>query len=116
MIAEGTPLLVHSFSSRSLAERRVTDRRDCFIDATTRPANAQDTVTWGATVRDLSHTGVGLVLCFPFRAGTYLAIDLKRDTLLAKVVHVEDQNDGSWNVGCEFVRPLSDEELSRLTA
>ena len=116
MIAEATPLIVRSFSSRSLAERRFTERRECLLDATTRPADAQDTVTWGATLRDLSHTGVGLVLCFPFRAGTYLAIDLKHDTLLVKVVHVEDQDDGSWHVGCEFIRPLSDEELDRLTA
>ena len=108
-------MLVQPFSTQSLAERRIAERRSCEVDAVTHRSDTGGGVTWGATLHDVSRTGVGLILCFPFRAGTYLAIDLKRDTFLAKVVRVEDQYDGSWRVGCEFIRPLTDGELERLS-
>ena len=69
-----------------------------------------------AQLRDISTTGIGLTLCYPFRAGTYLAVDLKNQqgesrTWLTKVVHAQDQTDGSWHVGCEFVKHLSESDL-----
>jgi hypothetical protein len=80
---------------------------------------AGDAIYWGATVRDISISGIGLTLCFPFRAGTYLAIDLQEHggatrSLLTRVVHALDQPDGTWHIGCEFVKSLSDSELELL--
>ncbi len=121
MLAQSSRIVVRSYSSAVEFERRESDRRECQIDATTRPLDTQDTLTWGASVRDVSPSGIGLTLCFPFRAGTYLAIDLAGKTpdtpaftALTRVVQVRDQNDGSWHVGCEFVKPLSDREFESL--
>jgi hypothetical protein len=123
MIAEATPILVRPYTSALEFERRQGERHKCRLDATTHSLDSQDTLAWGASVRDISRTGVGLTLCFPFRAGTYLALDLHgthsdkpATTVLSRVVHVRDQNDGSWHVGCEFVKALGNRELESLLA
>lgn len=96
-------------------ERRATVRHAGRRDALSRPLESQNANWWGAVVRDLSATGIGLTLCYPFRAGTYLAVDLRvpagSRTLLSRVVHVRDQADGTWHVGCELVKPLSDSDV-----
>ena len=121
MLAPLAPILVRSYSSALDFERRQSDRRECRLDATARPLDTQDTIVWGAGIRDVSASGIGLTLCFPFRAGTYLAVDLHGKTpgkpgltVLSRVVEVRDQNDGSWHVGCEFVKPLSAGEFETL--
>lgn len=96
-------------------ERRSADRHAADLEALTRPLEANDTLWWGATVRDISVSGVGLAVCFPFRPGTYLAVDLQgrnSRTLLTRVVQVQDRSDGTWHVGCEFVKRLNDNDLS----
>ena len=55
----------------------------------------------------------------PFKAGTFLAVDLRcgdggSRTVLLRVAHVADQADGTWVVGGEFAAPLSDAELAAL--
>ena len=114
MIAYASPILVRPFGSRLEFEKRVAERHDCNLDATTHPLDSVDTLAWGATIRDVSRTGVGLTVCYPFRAGTYLAVDLKGTTVLSRVVHVRDRADGTWQVGCEFIKPLSESEVDRL--
>jgi hypothetical protein len=101
------------------AERRHTARHRCDVEATSHALEGAETIAWGAIVRDLSAGGLGLTLCFPFRPGTYLALDLKRKdgssrSLLARVIHVRDQADGSWHLGCEFVKPLDEDEVGHL--
>lgn len=108
------PVLVRPCRSRLDFERRVAQRHECQLDATTQTLEASDTLAWGATVRDLSCTGVGLILCFPFRAGTYLAVDIHGQTHLTRVAHVRDRNDGTWHVGCEFVKPLCESALEAI--
>jgi hypothetical protein len=110
--------LVQPVSAYALAdfERRSAPRYAVNREALARPTEGGDAIWWGATVRDLSSTGIGLTLCFPFRPGTYLAVDLTgplggRRTLLTRVVHARDLADGTWHVGCELVKPLSDSEL-----
>jgi len=99
-------------------ERRSAERRPGKREALTRPLEAEATLAWGATVRDISTTGIGLTLCYPFPTGTYLAVELelpeapeRASSFLTRVVHAEDLPDGTWRVGCEFVKPLSDSEL-----
>ena len=101
------------------AERRHDARHTCDLEVTSHALEASEALAWGAVVRDVSAGGIGLTLCFPFRPGTFLALDLKRRdgtvrSLLARVVHVRDQADGSWHLGCEFVTPLADDEVATL--
>jgi len=98
-------------SSRLDFERRLAERHASSQEALTRPLDAADGLAWGATVRDISATGIGLTLCYPFRAGTYLAVDVQEasggvQTLLTRVIHAHDLADGTWHVGCEIVNPL----------
>ena len=113
--------LVQPLSSCAVAdfERRSSTRHPVAMQALSRPLEGQDAIWWGATVRDLSSTGIGLKLCFPFRPGTFLAVDLLGPlggsrTLLTRVVHARDLADGTWHVGCEFVKPLSDGEVDEV--
>jgi PilZ domain len=100
-------------------ERRVCVRRTSMAEAASRPIGAQDTLSWAAQVRDLSSGGIGLVISHPFRPGTYVAIDLQRGTalarsLLARVVHANEQPGGTWSIGCEFVKPLTQSDVDLL--
>jgi hypothetical protein len=103
-----------------LAERRASVRHVCDQEVLSRPLEMPDSISWGAKVHDISRGGLGLLICYPFRPGTFLAIDLRTGeapsrTLLVRVVYAKDQADGSWFVGCEFIAPLTDTELDSLT-
>jgi hypothetical protein len=92
-------------------EQRSAVRHECSIEAVSCALDAPETLCWGATVQDLSAGGIGLSLCYPFKPGTYLAINVQgaeSRTLLGRVIHVSDQADGTWFVGCEFVKQLDD--------
>ena len=114
MIVQTSSTLVRQFTSRLDFDQRHAERHDCQLDSRTSPLDNPETFAWGASIRDVSRTGVGLTLCFPFRKGTYLAVELKGMTVLSRVVHVRDKNDGTYHVGCEFLKPLTDAELDRL--
>ena len=114
MIVQATATLVRSVASQIDFDKRQAERRECALDSRTSPLDDPEGFSWGASIRDLSRNGVGLIVCFPFRSGTYLTVELKGSTMLTRVVHVCDRNDGSYQVGCEFLRPLSEDELDRL--
>lgn len=107
--------LVQSFRTLVDLDRRIGDRHMVDIEATSRPVDGDGSLYWGATVCDISRSGIGLNLCYPFRAGTYLAVEVtvggRRRTLQTRVVHARDLSDGTWHIGCEFLRPLSEDEL-----
>ena len=93
-------------------DKRKASRQRCRIEATSRPLEIVDTLGWGGNVTDISVSGLKLSLCFPFRAGTFLAIDMQSRSgnaasLVCRVVHVHDHSDGTWTLGCEFLKPLS---------
>ncbi|MBY0524002.1 MAG: PilZ domain-containing protein [Gemmataceae bacterium] len=75
---------------------------------------------WKAMIRDLSTTGIGLVLNQTFDAGAQLAVELQIPdglliyTMLTRVAHSTRQPNGAYLVGCSFVRELSEEELQNL--
>jgi hypothetical protein len=99
--------LVQPYSRVRDMERRAANRQRSGQEAIARPQGADRTLSWGASVSDISDTGIGLSVCYPFRPGTYLIIKLvsadgAARTCLARVVHVLDQKDGTWHVGCEF--------------
>jgi hypothetical protein len=100
-------------------ERRASVRHVCAQEALSRPLELPDAISWGAKVQDISRGGLGLLLCYPFKAGTFLAVDLRGGdggsrTVLLRVVHAADQADGTWLVGGELAAPLSDAELAAL--
>ena len=90
----------------------------CEVEALSRPLDSTNVISWGSTVVDVSHAGIGLILCYPFKLGTFLAVDLECAqgvrTYLASVAHVNDRFDGTWLVGCEFTRQLTADELQSL--
>jgi hypothetical protein len=69
-------------------------------------------------IRDISVTGISLLLEQPFEPGQLLTIELRHDKCgwtrkyLIEVRHADIcyPND-DWLHGCRFARPLSDEEL-----
>lgn len=98
------------------SDHREAERHPCQLEATSHPIEVGETLSWGAVVHDISAGGVGITLCFPFRPGTYLAVDLQGPggavrTLMVRVVHVHDQRDGQWRLGCEFIKPLTQSEM-----
>jgi hypothetical protein len=114
--------MVHPIRGASLVDidKRHATRQTCLIEATSRPMEIGDGMAWGGMVKDVSVGGIKLGLCFPFRPGTYLAVDLQpaagplSRTLVCRVVHVHDHADGTWTLGCEFLKPLSDSEVELL--
>ena len=100
-------------------ERRAVERRFCSVEATSHAIEPGQTLSWGAVVNDISAGGVSVTLCYPFRPGTYLAVDLQSEsgmvrTLMVRVLHVHDQADGRWRLGCEFIKPLSESDMELL--
>lgn len=98
------------------SDRRSSERHACSLEATSHAVEPGQTLSWGAVVTDLSNGGMSVTLCYPFRLGTYLAVDLQAPngmvrTLMVKVVHVHDRTDGMWRLGCEFLKPLSESEM-----
>ena len=106
-------------ATRQEAERRVSVRHVSAQEAVSRPLDAQDTLSWGAQVRDVSLGGIALIVCYPFKPGSYLAIEIQgvptaARPLLARVIHAEDQSDGTWAVGCEFLKQLTPSDMAVL--
>jgi len=94
-------------------------RYACDLEVLSRPLEQPDAIFWGATVQTISEGGLGLLLCYPFKPGTHLAVELRNPagiarTILARVVHAHDLTDGTWQVGCELTRRLSPNELAEL--
>jgi hypothetical protein len=100
------------------AERRAAVRQVCQREALTHSPEAPQQIYWGAVVRDVSADGLGLRLCYPFHPGTHLAIEIDLGgsvrALLARVVHVREQGDGTWFLGCELASRLADAEVEAL--
>src|SRR5438045_3153841 len=98
-------------------ERRAAVRYLCDLEAITHPLEQPAMLSWGARIENLSRTGVGVVVGYPFRPESLLAVEVQAGktvrTLLARVVHVTDQV-GGWFLGCEFINPLNENELQAL--
>jgi PilZ domain len=97
-------------------ERRTEPRHVCTLEATSQPLDVGDTLSWWAVVSDISTGGLAATLCYPFKPGTYLSVDLQcaggmLRTLMVRVVNVLDQTDGQWRLGCEFLKHLSASDM-----
>jgi hypothetical protein len=71
-------------------------------------------------VRDISMTGLALVLREPLRPGSVLVVSLQNEhkrlarLLPVRVMHATQAAADEWVVGCQFVRRLSVPELQAL--
>jgi c-di-GMP-binding flagellar brake protein YcgR len=102
------------------AERREAERFPpeltpvCHVGSPSLPESLR------AVVRDLSATGIGLVVNQPLKAGAVLLLSLEAvdrrlaRALPARVMHASAVSDGHWLVGCQFVRRLGEAELQAL--
>ena len=101
-------------------DRRAAVRHFVKPGVTSTACIPQQTRPWKAIIQDLSTTGIGLVMLQSFDGGTELAVELFSPdmllsyTVLTRVAHATQQANGSWLVGCRFVRELSEEELHNL--
>lgn len=97
-------------------DRRTATRHACSLEATSHCAEPGQALSWGAMVNDISMGGVNVTLCYPFRPGTFLAVELQTPngmvrTLMVRVLHVHDRADGMWDLGCEFIKPLTESDM-----
>jgi len=80
-----------------------------------RHANAAglgETYSWGAAVSEIGNNSIGMTLCYPFRPGTCLAVELSSASdsphkLVARVTHCEERSERTWHLHCELVKPPS---------
>ncbi len=104
-----------------VGDRRAWVRYHCSPDA---PCQAVDTRPdigiYTAVVRDISNSGVSLILNRHVKVGAFLAVELvsanqtSLPPLLVRVVHATAQLDGDWLIGCEFATELTEDELDNL--
>jgi hypothetical protein len=73
-----------------------------------------------AKLQDISCDGIGLILNDTVATGTILNVELYSKSqsvpyfLLARVVWTKKRRDGMLMAGCQFARPLCDDELDAL--
>jgi PilZ domain len=97
-------------------DRRVRVRYPSNVEVNFEPLNGSAGPRLSARVRNISLSGVNLLVNRPFQPGDLLSIELPaaegraNSTVLACVVHASAQ-DGEWAVGCTFSHELSDEDL-----
>jgi hypothetical protein len=77
---------------------------------------------WPVVVKDVSATGVGVLLARRFEPGTELCIELAagpdapRRSVPVRVVRVVADSLGHWAHGCAFHTPLTERDLAGLVA
>lgn len=102
-----------------------SDKRAWLRCSTNRNARFQkigeaEVSTCPARVVNLSAAGAGLVVPCQLESGALLNLELLDTddqlirTILACVVYVAGRDDGTWSVGCNFIRELSGDELKAL--
>jgi hypothetical protein len=100
-------------------EQRGSERFNCAVPTTCQPPSAWGKDPWPCTICDISTGGLSLTLNRRFERGYGLAIQLPAEdgsshTILAKVAHVRQHEEGGWFLGCDFISDLSDEEVQEV--
>jgi hypothetical protein len=102
------------------AERRAWVRYPCSLDLLHRIIDAETECGWWATVLDVSRGGIGLRL--PQRIEPGVTLILERPArhgrpgraLPVRVVASTAAAEGGWRLGCQFVYPLSEQDMEAL--
>jgi hypothetical protein len=106
----------------STADSRIHPRKTCSLPASCRPVQARNLreSRAAATIIDISQGGVRILLQRRFEVGTGLSVELpgaaprQATVVFVKVIHVRDEGNGIWSLGCQFVQELGEDELERL--
>jgi hypothetical protein len=101
------------------AQRRDEDRSPCDLDVAIRTLRSRSGYYWMARVWDISPTGISLQLKKEIKPGAMLEIEVLKGEavdrrLLGRVVHATKHAGGTWIIGCDLDRRLSDAELHSL--
>jgi len=120
MTPQANALEMSSAEKPHRLDRRVAVRHLCNRKASVRPGDGMKVgalPAMGATVRNISATGVGLLLDCKVLSDTILLVESwqRWDTmpmLLARVQLVRPQ-EGGWYVGCELAHHLDVDELEQ---
>jgi hypothetical protein len=103
-------------------DRRVWVRLPSHVETTCESTAPGNKVRVSARVRDISRGGVNLLVNERFWPGALLSVEIPGpcekapSAVLAYIVHVLAQSDGTWSLGCRFARELEDEDLAALDA
>jgi hypothetical protein len=101
-------------------ERRVRLRYPANLATTLVPINGADAVRLSGRVRNISGTGLNLVVGRRFEPGSLLSLELPgaegqpSHSVLACVVHATQVAEGEWALGCTFSRDVGDDVLRQL--
>jgi hypothetical protein len=110
---------VSSPDSTAPRERRAFVRFVCDLETWCQPAG-DATPAVSVTIEDLSGNGLSLRANQAFEPGTLLNVqwpgitDIDRYTVAVCVVRSIGPTNGTWSVGCTFVRQLNENDLQRL--
>jgi hypothetical protein len=103
-----------------MAERRGTLRYPCELQAFCQASAGESDTVWCAWVRNVSRSGIRLLLRARPRPHTRLTVGLLVNvpglprTVLADVMHSVPLRYGGWLVGCRFVQALDDDQFHAL--
>ncbi len=117
MLRRARALLESLTGTAVLEDRRAHPRFDTNIRTMCR--SVADNRSVPALIRNVSRTGINLLVDDPVREGTMLRIELPRTpdgphtTVLACIMHAREEPDG-WSLGGMFSLELSDEEMRLL--
>jgi hypothetical protein len=100
---------------------RFPSERDIICRPPIKPPPGEPEVAWLGSVRDVSAAGIGLSMSRRFEPGVELIVELSAQAgesviFPVCVVHATPEKEGAWIIGCEFVFPLSPEELQDFLA
>ena len=102
-------------------ERRASVRHASTMEASYHPiAVPAFGPSCPARIWDVSLGGMALIVPHSYEAGAVLSVvpevlpESLSPALEARVLHVTPHADGLWMAGCEFLNPLSEEELDAL--
>lgn len=101
-------------------ERRACVRLQSSAKGSCQSLSMQRETNWDALVRDISCSGIGLVLPRRFEPGALLAVELseapegRTRLLLARVARAVSQTEGHWLIGCTLANPLTEDEVQLL--
>jgi hypothetical protein len=103
-------------------ERRVRVRYPANLETTLEPVKGVESVRLSGRVRNISATGVNLVVPRCFEPGSMLSVELPSadgqpsNSILACVVHASRLGEGEWALGCTFSRDVGDDVLGEFGA
>jgi len=102
------------------ADRRAAERFESTAVGRCTAIGGREGKGWPAKVRDVSSSGIGLMVHRRFEPKTPLAIEIEDadgnvvHNLMARVIRAQYVGEGQWILGCTFLRNLDAEDVQAL--